>query len=73
MIYKFEYSDEINRTAIILANKNKILVEDHNLIVGNFLIFSDVKSVADGVKEVNDNIMVVMNGLTDIYMAQLGL
>jgi len=73
MIYKFEYSDEINRTAIILANKNKTLIEDHNLITGNFLIFSDVKSVADGVKEVNDNIMVVMNGLTDIYMAQLGL
>jgi len=73
MIYKFEYSDEINRTAIILANKNKTLIEDHNLIIGNFLIFSDVKSVADGVKEVNDNIMVVMNGLTDIYMAQLGL
>ncbi len=41
MLYKFEYKDLEERELIISQNKDKYLIEEQNLLEGNFLIFSD--------------------------------
>jgi hypothetical protein len=39
--YKYQYMDDDDKQSIIDANADKHLVEQQNLIDGNFLIFAD--------------------------------
>lgn len=43
MKYEFKYTKEEERQKIIEDNKDKYLIEEQNIIEGNFLIFSDEK------------------------------
>lgn len=55
MTYKFEYTDDTSRQNIINAHMDKNLIEDQHYVVGNFLIFSDVKLMEDQMNEVKNN------------------
>jgi len=72
MNYKIEYINETDRQTIIDANNTKILIEEQNIIEGNFLIFSDVKPLENQLIELSDTQMVIMSGIADVYMATLG-
>ncbi|MDI2588031.1 hypothetical protein OR571_13130 [Psychrobacillus sp. NEAU-3TGS] len=43
MIYRFQYTDEASREQIISLNQDKRIIEEQNIIDGNFLIFTDEK------------------------------
>lgn len=43
MLYKFEYKDLEERELIVSQNTDKYLIEEQNIIDGNFLIFSNEK------------------------------
>jgi hypothetical protein len=40
---RIQYRDDIERQSIIAANTDKILIEEQNIIGGNFLVFSDTQ------------------------------
>lgn len=41
MKYRFQYTDNVNRQKIVDQNEGKILIEEQNLLEGNFLVFVD--------------------------------
>ncbi|WP_019849833.1 hypothetical protein [Desulfitobacterium sp. PCE1] len=51
MITKIQYTDQINRQEILDANKDKILIEEQNIVEGNFLVFSDTPNIEDITEE----------------------
>ena len=51
MIFKFQYSTPEERQSVIEANIDKILIEEHNITEGNFLIFTDTLPVEDIAEE----------------------
>jgi hypothetical protein len=43
MTYKFDYKNDIEREVILRTNSSLFLIEEQNIIDGNFLIFVDVQ------------------------------
>lgn len=69
MNYKFQYTTDEEKTTILNNNKDKILIEEQNITEGNFLIFSDVKPVENQISELQDNQLILMNAIADLYAA----
>lgn len=67
MTYKFQYQNDTDRTTILNNNKEKILIEEQNITEGNFLIFSDVKPLENQLKDLQDNQLILMNAIADLY------
>lgn len=67
MIYKFQYNDELERKNILVANNEKYLIEEQNISNGNFLIFSDTKSLEDVVKQLQQDNLTTFDVLATIY------
>lgn len=67
MTYKYEYKTDDERTNVISQNKDKTLIEEQNIIEGNFLIFSDVKPLENQLKDLQDNQLILMNAVADLY------
>lgn len=65
---KIQYNNLEERQKIIDANQDKILIEEQNIIDGNFLIFTDVKPVEYQLKEQQENQLVIMDAIADIYI-----
>lgn len=55
MIYKFEYSNEIERANIIEGNKALFLIEDSIKHSGNELTFSNTQAIESQIQEVKNN------------------
>lgn len=68
MIIKIQYIDSIDRQNKIDSNKDKILIEEQNIIEGNFLIFSDVKPLENQLIELQENQQTIKDGMADMYM-----
>ena len=45
MLYNIEFENDKDKESIIKNNANKFLLEEKNLINGNFLIFSDTPTI----------------------------
>jgi hypothetical protein len=69
MNYKIEYTDLTDRQAKVEANKDKILIEEQNIIEGNFLIFTDVKPLENQIADLQENQLTIMNAIADLYSA----
>ncbi|WP_432358826.1 hypothetical protein [Sporosarcina sp. UB5] len=41
MFYKYEYETDVDRKRILEENKHLSLIEEQNILDGNFLIFSE--------------------------------
>lgn len=46
MIYKYQYEKDNERQELLNSNEDKFLIEEQNIMEGNFLIFSDTKPVS---------------------------
>ena len=60
MIYKFQYTDQVSRQAILSANSDKTLTEEQNITEGNFLIFSDVKPLEMQLTDLNNTANLIL-------------
>lgn len=69
MVYKIQYTDSINRQAVIDAHKDLILTEEQNITEGNYLIFSDTKPLENQVADLQDNQLTIMGAIADLYSA----
>lgn len=67
MKYKYQYKDNTERQSVLDSHKGKYLVEEQNITDGNFLIFSDIKPTEDKFKDLQDNQLIVMNAIADLY------
>lgn len=67
MNVKIQYSDHVDRQAKIDANKDKFLVEEQNITEGNFLIFSDAKSIEEQVIQLQKDNLILMDALAMTY------
>jgi len=65
------YSLQPNDISTELGEMGQIQQADGSFINDTTPIISPVKEPTN--QEINENLMVIMNGLTDIYMLQLGL
>lgn len=57
MIYKYQYANDAERKALITNNATKRLLEEQNILEGNFLIFTDVpaeQTVLDSLQKENN-------------------
>lgn len=52
----FAYTDTNEREAILNKQKDKYLIEERNIMTGNFLVFSDVKPLEIELSEVKDDV-----------------
>ena len=68
MIYTFEYTNGEVRESIIQSNKDKYLIEERNIMTGNFLVFSDVKPLEIELSEVKDDVNDVAELTTIVAM-----
>ncbi|WP_373845283.1 hypothetical protein [Clostridium sp.] len=69
MTYTCEYTTQEGRTNILAQHKDKILIEEKNIKEGNFLIFSDVKPLENQVADLQQNQLIIMNAIADLYSA----
>lgn len=60
MNYKFQYTTQDEKTAILNNNKDKILIEEQNITEGNFLIFSDVKPLENQLNDLNNTANIIL-------------
>lgn len=60
MLYKKEYVTPEERQALIDQNKDKTLIEEQNILEGNFLIFSDIPPVENQLKDIKNNIDMIL-------------
>lgn len=56
MLHKFQYDSETERNIIIASNSDKWLVEEQNIVEGNFLIFTDVKPSLSEIEEIKQRV-----------------
>jgi len=73
MLFKIQFTDLLSREEIINLNNDKILIMEENITEGNFLTFTDIKPLENQLVELSDTQMVIMSGIADVYMAQLGI
>jgi|LSQX01.2.fsa_nt_gb hypothetical protein len=55
MIYKFQYENQEERNQLIQSNSDKYLIEEQNIIDGNFLIFTDTPRLEDNIQDIKNN------------------
>ncbi|WP_018213735.1 hypothetical protein [Desulfitobacterium hafniense] len=60
MITKIQYISEQDRKSVIDSNPNKVLIEEQNIIEGNFLIFSDVRPNEFILRDIKDNTDIII-------------
>lgn len=60
MISKYQYSNDTERTTILNSHKDKILIEEQNITEGNFLIFSDTKTLENQLQDLNNSVNQVL-------------
>lgn len=63
MLYTFQYRTEQEKQSILKQNANKSLIEEKNLIEGNFLVFSDTKPIEIQVGQLQQDNLVLMDAL----------
>lgn len=68
MLYKYQYQTEEQKQEIILANKNKRLVEEQNITEGNFLLFTDAQ-----VNSIEDRLINIESTLDLLLLKQEGI
>ena len=73
MLFKIQFTDLLSREEIINLNNDKILIMEENITEGDFLTFTDIKPLENQLVELSDTQMVIMSGIADVYMAQLGI
>ena len=73
MLFKIQFTDLLSREEIINLNNDKILIMEENITEGNSLTFTDIKPLENQLVELSDTQMVIMSGIADVYMAQLGI
>lgn len=64
---KIQYTDLTDRQTIMDANKDKTLIEEQNIKEGNFLIFSDIKPIENQIGDLQNNQLIIMNAIADVY------
>lgn len=67
MIKKIEYTDEMSRETILSENQSLFLIEEQNLLNGNFLIFTDVRPFSDQLADQETRIADVELALADLF------
>lgn len=67
MITKIQYNNLEERQQIIDANQDNFLIEEQNILDGNFLIFTDIKPVEYQLRDQADNQLVIMDVLATMY------
>lgn len=71
MIYKFQYLNEQEREQIISDNADKFLIEVHNLVDGNFLVFTDeapsTESLENKIQRLEEDNLILMDALATTY------
>ncbi|HHY27705.1 MAG TPA: hypothetical protein GX523_13370 [Desulfitobacterium dehalogenans] len=60
MIAKIQYISEQDRKNVIDSNPNKVLIEEQNILEGNFLIFSDVRPNEFILRDIKDNTDIII-------------
>lgn len=60
MVYKFQYTDNVQREKIINDNTNLFLKEDSITLDGNFLTFADTSPLEDQLLDIKNNIDVII-------------
>lgn len=67
MIFKKQYTNEEDKLTIIEENKDKTLIEEQNIMEGNFLIFSDTRPLEDIVNQLQQDSLTTFDVLATIY------
>ena len=67
MNYRYQYQNSTDRQTILDSHKDKILIEDQNLLEGKFLIFSDVNPIENQVADLQKNQLTIMSAIADLY------
>lgn len=80
MITKLQYSDSSERQRIIDENSDKVLIEEQNIIDGNFLIFTDERPITEEVKQLKSKLqqaeadnLTSLKAIADLYEMMLPL
>lgn len=68
MEYVFQYNDETERNSLLETNKDKYLIAEKNITEGNFLIFTDVKPIEIGMKELEQRTTATEDALLTLLM-----
>lgn len=64
---KVQYIDVADKQRVLLDNKGLILIEEQNIIDGNFLIFADVKPLENQISELNISQLILMDVIATMY------
>jgi hypothetical protein len=67
MLHTFEYTNETERADILSNNSSKILIEEQNLLSGNFLIFSDEPRIEEQVAQLKNDNLILMDALATVF------
>ena len=73
MRYKYQYQNATERANTISTYTDIILIEEQNIVEGNYLVFSDVPigeptPIEQQLVDLKDNQMILMSGIFDLYM-----
>lgn len=68
MKYIYEYENTTQRTNIISNNKDKYLIEERNVIDGNFLIFSTTKPLIEELEEIKNRAAATEDAIIALMM-----
>lgn len=68
-----QYTDQADRETKLQENQDKFLIEEQNIQDGNFLIFSDVKSTDEQLKQLQQDTLILMDALTSAFEEILAL
>lgn len=64
---KVQYIDVADKQRVLLDDKGLILIEEQNIIDGNFLIFADVKPLENQISELNISQLILMDVIATMY------
>lgn len=72
MIIKIEYITNEDRQNILESNKDKYLVEEQNVIEGNFLIFNSEKPLIEQITSLENELTMTNALLLDFMESMMG-
>lgn len=72
MVTRIQYIDQKDRQNILENNKDKVLIQEDNIIEGNFLIFSDTPRIEEQITSIKNDNIILMDAIATLYETILG-
>lgn len=67
MKYVYQYNTDQEKQTILQQNSDKLLIEEHNISSGNFLVFTDETRIENKIEALRQDNLILMDAIATLF------